>query len=88
MGGAAADFSHGQSRFFVLGHSVMISPGAAGVHGCCIIAHSRHNVHISDPVVHNDFLITTHLIWQRRQFLLVSTYFRQSAFGLDVSIIS
>ena len=84
LGGASEDFSNGQSRFAIGGHSVMFAPGADGVHGVCIIIHSRHRIHIGEPVVHNEFLITIHLYWKTKRFLLASAYFRQSAFGLAV----
>ena len=69
LGGVAGDFSNGQSHFLLHGHAVMYSPGKGGVHGVCILVNSRLTCHVTDPIVHNEFLITTYLHLEGKHFL-------------------
>ena len=45
---------------------------------------SRLTCYVTDPIVHNEFLITTYLHWKGKRFLLTSAYLKHSGHGMDV----
>lgn len=62
----------------------MFSPGSEAVHGSCIMFHSKHSNHVSEPVIHNVVLISSDFHRKAKRVLLVPAYFCQQAFALEV----